>query len=116
MPLLDDIKLTLRLTTDELDSEVQMLIGSALHDLERVGVNPALLELDEEGNIANANVKTAIACYCKNLFGYDNSEAYRFDAAYNRIVVDLLNSAENIAAIAVEESAKEQEEPAGEGD
>ena len=102
MSLLDDIKLTLRVSSNSFDGEVQMLIDAALFDMERVGVNPELLDPDD---LENSFVKTAVTCYCKANFGYDNAEADRFDAAYRRIVCDLMNSSENIAAIDAEESA-----------
>ena len=98
MALLDDIKLSLRLTTDVFDAEVQMLADAAITDMDRVGVLPALLELDDEGNLANGMVKTAVIAYAKAHFGYDNPEAERFDGAYRRIVCDLLNSSYNSAA------------------
>lgn len=98
MALIDDIKVSLRITTDAFNAEVQMLIDSALYDMERTGVNPALLAL-ENGVLANAFVKNAVTAYCKAHFGYDNSEAERFDDSYRRIVCDLLNSSQNIAAI-----------------
>lgn len=100
MALIDDIKLSLRVTTDALDAEVQMLIDAALYDMERVGVNPDLLDTGDE---MNGFVKTAITAYCKANFGYDVTEAHRFDDAYRRIVCDLLNSAENVAAMAADD-------------
>ena len=96
MALLDDIKKSLRVTTDALDAEVDMLIGAALYDMERVGVNPALLDADD---LENPYVKSAVTAYCKAHFGYDNTEATRFDDTYHRIVCDLMNSSENIAAM-----------------
>ena len=96
MALLDDIKSSLRVTTDTLDAEVQMLIDAALYDMGRVGVSPALLE---GGEGMNPFAKTAVTAYCKANFGYDVTEAHRFDDAYRRIVCDLLNSSENVAAI-----------------
>ena len=114
MTLLADIKIALRVTTDALDSEVETLIGAALYDMERVGVNPALLEVDDEDGIENKFVKQAVTAYCKAHFGYDNAEADRLDEAYRRIVCDLLNSAENIAAMEEEEADVEGEEEEGE--
>ena len=106
MTLLSDIKKSLRVTTDALDAEVQMLVDAALIDMERAGVNPALLQLDENGDIGNALVKKAVTVLCKADFGYDvQSEAYRFEASYDRILNALLNSSENVAAIAAEEAA-----------
>lgn len=76
-----------------------MLANAALYDMERAGVNPALLKLDAEDNIANAFVKTAVVSYCKAEAGYGVGEASRFKDSYYRIVNDLLNSSENIAAM-----------------
>jgi len=98
--LLADIKRSLRLTTDAMDAEVQMLVDAALYDMERVGVNPALLAVDaESGDLSNAFVKHAVTTYCKAEFGYDVDEAARFKDSYYRIVCDLLNSSQNIAAM-----------------
>lgn len=102
MALLDDIKLSLRVATDDLDAEVRMLVDAAIYDMGRVGINPEILPDDADDEAENAFVKTAIAAYCKAHFGYDNQEANRFDDSYRRIVCDLLNSSENIAAMAVE--------------
>lgn len=107
LTLRDDIKTALRLKSDAFDDEVDTLVGAALYDMERVGVNPALLEVDENDGLANMFVKRAVTAYCKAHFGYDNAEADRFDDSYRRIVCDLLNSSENIAA------AEPDEEPDG---
>ena len=97
------MKLALRVTSDAMDAEVQMLVDAALYDMERAGVNPALLEVDSETeDLSNQFVKTGVYAYCKAHFGYDNPEAERLDGSYRRIVCDLLNSKENIAAIALE--------------
>lgn len=99
MSLLEDIKVSLRMTSGKFDPEVQMLIDAALYDMERVGVNPALLELDDDGDVENAFVKHAVTAYCKAHAGYDVSEAPRFEDSYYRVVNDLLNSSQNIAAM-----------------
>ena len=99
MALIDDIKLSLRIATTDLDAEVRMLIDAAIYDMGRVGVNPDILPVDADDDAENAFVKTAIAAYCKAHFGYDVMEASRFDDSYRRIVCDLLNSSENIATV-----------------
>ena len=96
--LIDTVKTSLRLTSSEFDEEAEMLIDGALRDMERAGVDPALLELNKSADIDDPLVKTAVTVYCKAHFGYDNPEADRFIAVYERIVCDLLNSASNIAA------------------
>lgn len=114
MALLDDIRASLRISSAKFDAEAQMLVDAAVYDMERTGVNPALLQVDPEtGDFGNAFVKHAVTTYCKAHFGYDVDEAMRFDDSYRRIVCDLLNSAENIAAI--EQAARdggEEDDPA----
>lgn len=109
MTLFEDAKTSLRVKTDAMDSEIQMLIDGALYDMWRVGVNPDLLELNADEDLDNAFVKHAVIAYCKSNFGYDVSEAMRFDEAYRRIVCDLMNSANNIAAIEIPEEDSEGE-------
>lgn len=83
------VKTALRIKTDAFDDEIKGLIDAAVCDITRVGVDP---------DMSNALVMRAITVYCKAHFGYDNPEAGRFEEAYNRIIVDLLNSSYNLAA------------------
>lgn len=101
MTLHDDIRQALRVTSDAFDDEIDMLINAALYDMRRVGVNPDLLDPDgtESEDPACAYVRQAVVCYAKAHFGYDNPEATRFEDSYTRIVIDLMNSSENIAAM-----------------
>lgn len=88
MALRDDVKVALRVTTDAMDDEVQMLIDAAIADMRRVHVADELL--DEYG--MDPLVKMAVCLYCKAHFGYDNDEAERFDESYRQLVADFLNS------------------------
>lgn len=88
MPLRDDIKVSLRVSGDSLDTEVDALVAAAFADMRRVGVGESLL--DDEN--PNPLVRMAVICYAKAAFGYDNSEAPRFQESYRQIVCDLMNS------------------------
>lgn len=88
MALLDDIKLSLRLTGDDFDAEVQNLIDAAIADMRRVGVK------DEALDSETALVKMAVTCYAKARFGFDNEDASYFDSSYRQIVTDLVNSSQ----------------------
>ena len=107
MSLVEDIRKSLRVTTDSLDGEIEMLANAALYDMERAGVNPALLEDPDDLNMF---VKHAVTAYCKAHFGYDVSEAVWFDDSYRRIVCDLLNSSENIAAMESDDGTDDGDE------
>lgn len=85
MALLDEVKVALRVTSDAFDTEIQGLIEAAKRDLNRVGVDEALTDSDPLA-------KMAVVLFAKSRFGYDNSEASRFEDAYRQTVVDILNS------------------------
>lgn len=80
MPLLDEVKAALRLTTDDpgIVGEVQELIDSAKIDLIQAGVDETIINQTEP----DAIIKRAIKTYAKANFGYDNPEADRFQDAY----------------------------------
>ena len=119
MALIDDIKTSLRVSADVYDAEVAALIDAALYDMKRAGVNPELLDMaepetgsgtDEQAapDPENGFVRQAVMVWCKANFGYDVPEADRFMHVYDRILNALLNSSENIAAIAEAETASEE--------
>lgn len=99
MSLVDDIKLSLRIVTEDFDPEIRALADAAMADMARVGVRAELLELDEDGNLLrrDALVWQAVVAFCKSRFGFDNGDAGRFEEAYYRTVVDLMNSTANAA-------------------
>lgn len=85
MALLDEVKVALRVTSDAFDTEIQGLIEAAKRDLNRVGVDEVLVDSDPLA-------KMAVVLFAKSRFGYDNSDASRFEDAYRQTVVDILNS------------------------
>lgn len=92
MAWLDDAKLVLRVSSDAMDDEIQMLIDAALNDLDMKGVNPLIVS--EESTVPL--VKQCVMLYVKCHFGYDNQEAERFGNSYRQAVIDLLNSRYNV--------------------
>lgn len=94
MALLDDIRVSARVSSTATDSELEMWVSSALADLERVGVRPALLERESLNPLA----KAAVTCFVKAHYGYDVDERPQFEEAYRSLAVGLMNSSANIAA------------------
>lgn len=80
MAMLDDVKDALRLSGTDLDTEVSDLISAARQDLILSGVLSSIATLDD-----NALVKRAIILYAKTHFGWDNTEAVRFQSAYDTL-------------------------------
>ena len=80
MALLDDLKISLRVTTSVFDSEIQGLIDAAKIDLTQSGV-----AADKANDETDAIIKRAITVYVKGNFGYDNPEAERFLTSYSML-------------------------------
>ena len=94
MSLLDDMRVQVRVSGSATDGEIDGLIAAALADMERVGVDPTMLDPDAPAPL----VRQAVACYVKSLYGFDNADAARLMESYRQIVCDLLNSGANVSA------------------
>ncbi len=91
MALIDDVRTCLRVTSELTDVEIQMWINAAIADMSRCGVKSDLL-VEET---MNSLVKSAVVCFVKGQYGYDNSEAPRFLDSYRLMLAALLNSSSN---------------------
>lgn len=93
MSLLDDARVAVRVTTSTTDSEIETWVDAALADMRRCGVKDELL--DEDAETFDPMVRSAVICYVKANYGFDNAEAPRFTATYKSILAALLNSRAN---------------------
>lgn len=75
--LLDDIKVSLRITNTAFDGEIVDLIEEAKQDLRFAGISSVKAN-DETDPI----IKRAIKTYCKSQFGFDNPDADRLYDSY----------------------------------
>lgn len=91
MALIDDVRQCLRVTSTLTDAEIQMWIAAALADMRRCGVHDELLVEETMCPLA----KSAVTCFVKAQYGYDNNEAERFLESYRMMLVGLLNSKAN---------------------
>lgn len=78
MALLDDVKLSLRLTTTAYDTEVNDLIAAAKKELELAGI------LISEST-TDPLIKRAVNVYCKAHFGFDTSDHDRLIKAFEML-------------------------------
>lgn len=76
--MLEAVKLALRRSTDDFDSEIQLLIDDCLLELSDLGIKKV-----------DAQVKTAVIAYCKWKFG-DNDSAERWEKIYKDKVSRLM--------------------------
>lgn len=87
--MLQDIKDALRVSGNDLDTEIQDLIDAAKADLALSGVHP--------GRIVDTDplIKRAITVYCKAHFGYEEpAQAELFMKSYNALKSHLALSQE----------------------
>lgn len=75
MPILDDVKVALRISNTAYDSEISDLINAAKSDLALSGV----LKVDDTDPL----IKRALIVYCKANFGWNNPDAERFQLSYD---------------------------------
>lgn len=82
--MLNDVKVSLRITNNYFDNEIQDLIDAARLDLIQSGVSISKANSDDD-----ALIKRAITTYCKANFGYDNPDADRFTQSYKMLKIHL---------------------------
>lgn len=75
--ILERVKLSLRISGNMFDVEIQDLIEACICDLKISGV----VNLDETDPL----ILRAVITYCKANFGYDNQEAERFQQSYDML-------------------------------
>jgi uncharacterized phage protein (predicted DNA packaging) len=92
--LLDDVKVSLRVTNTSLDIEISDLIAAARLDLIQSGISSDKANMDTDPLI-----RRAIITYCKANFGYDNPEANRFSESYNMLKIHLALAGDYMEAV-----------------
>jgi uncharacterized phage protein (predicted DNA packaging) len=75
--MLNDVKLSLRITSSAFDVEVQDLIEACRVELVQSGVS--ILKAHDD---TDPLIKRAITLYCKANFGFDNNDAERLNDSY----------------------------------
>lgn len=86
--MLNDVKDALRVSGNDLDTEVTDLIEAAKADLMLSGVYQSKIK------DTDPLIKRAVTVYCKANFGWDNPEAERFQKSYDMLKTHLTLSQE----------------------
>lgn len=97
-PMLDKVKLALRLSGTALDGEVSDLINAAIADLRLVGINIPAEAGSSSKTLGDPLLDRAVVLYAKAEFGF-NDDAERYRNAY-----DYLKCALSLTADYTEES------------
>ncbi len=93
MALLDDVKNVLRVSGNDLDTEVADLISAAQTDLILSGILAT-----KATSTTDPLIRRAVVVYCKANFGWDNPEADRFQKSYDSLKQHLCLSQEYTVA------------------
>lgn len=77
--MLDKVKLALRISNNAYDGEISDLINACKRELKLVGI--------ASSNFYKSDymITQAVVLYCKANFGFDNSEAERYQKAYESL-------------------------------
>ena len=89
MPILDDIKIALRISNTAYDSEINDLVVAARADLRLSGILESKVNDDTDPLI-----KRAIMVYVKASFGWNNPDAERLQQSYDMLKCHLALSQE----------------------
>ena len=102
MALLDDLKVTLRVSHDALDQEIMDSAAACVFDMANKGVSTTWLGTDPfasgfsfediDESALPVKAKRAIATWVKFDVLMDNDEAERFMESYDSMVCSMLNS------------------------
>lgn len=84
--LLSSIKLTLRETGEDFDSEVKDYIDTCARDLQDAGI---LSSYFEDGNNVDPQIKQAVRWYCLGTFGLYNTDMEKYKQAYQSLKATL---------------------------
>lgn len=93
MALLDDVKDALRISGNDLDTEVTDLIGAAQADLKLSGILTS-----KAVSTTDPLIRRAVVVYCKANFGWDNQEGEKFQNSYDMLKKHLCLSQEYTVA------------------
>ena len=91
MPILEDVKKALRITNNAFDDEVTDLIKAGESDLRLAGI---FFEDETPEEEYHPLIKRAILIYAKAHFGYENTEAERFEESYIMLKKQLIIAGE----------------------
>jgi len=96
MAILDDVKVTLRISNTAYDGEITDLISAAQQDLILSGVISE--KVNDETDVL---IKRAVLCYVKANFGWKNTDADRLQKSYDLLKTHLTLAEDYITEVVV---------------
>lgn len=86
---LDQVKITLRQTTNEFDDEIKSYIQSCAEDLMDAGVHPSFFNPQSDDWVTDSRILQAVRWYCLSVFGLYNTDMEKYDKAYRSLKATL---------------------------
>lgn len=87
--LLPTIKLSLRETSTEFDSEIKSYIDGCANNLQTAGILPSYFNDNIVVETVDSQILQAIRLYCLAYFGLYNADSEKYERAYNSIKATL---------------------------
>ena len=87
--LLPTIKLSLRETSTEFDSEIKSYIDGCANNLQTAGILPCFFLDSLTADTVDSQILQAIRLYCLSLYGLYNSDSEKYDRSYRSIKATL---------------------------
>lgn len=106
--MLETIKISLRISNDAYDEEINDLIDACKVDLKISGIASTLI------NESDPLIRQAIKTYCKAHFGYDNADSDKLKESYSllkqHLAISYSEDNESLRQLISLEQSKESEE------
>lgn len=87
--LLPSIKLTLRESSTEFDSEIESYIDGCANNLQVAGILPSFFDNSLTVATVDSQILQAIRLYCLIFFGLYNADSEKYERSYNSIKATL---------------------------
>lgn len=97
--LLPTIKLSLRESSTEFDSEIKSYIDGCANNLQTAGILPIYFADNLTVETVDSQILQAIRLYCLTYFGLYNADSEKYEKAYNSIKATLCTNRKYIKEV-----------------
>ena len=87
--ILPAVKLTLRETSADYDSEIKSYINSAVADLKNSGIHSSFFNDSGSTEDCDPQILQAIRFYCLSVYGLYNTDSEKYDKSYHSLKATL---------------------------
>ena len=87
--LLSSVKLSLRESSSDFDSEIESYIDGCVNNLQVAGILPSFFLDSLNADTVDSQILQAIRFYCLSLYGLYNTDSEKYDRSYRSIKATL---------------------------